>query len=576
MRWSRYFLQTVREVPGDAEAISHVLLTRAGMMRRIAAGIYALTPLGLRSHRKTEVIVREEMDRAGCIELEVPILQPRELWEETGRWQRYTAEEILFHLQDRKGGEYCLEPTAEEAVTSLVRAGVTSYRQLPLTLYQIRTKFRDEIRPRFGLMRGREFLMYDGYSFDVDAEGLDRSYRAQDGAYRRIFERCGLDFTVVAADSGAIGGTASEEFMVLAETGEDAVARCEACGYGANVEKAETGRRPNPWDAEKPGPLEDVETPGRGGIDEVVEFLGITGSRMIKCLVYDTEKGFVVALLRGDLDVNEVALKNALGVDNLALASEEKVERATGSPVGFVGPHHLSGRDLRLVADESVRGAVNAVTGAGRRDWHVRGLSLDRDAPVSEWATFAKAQAGDPCPQCGRPLAIARGIEVGHIFKLGTKYSVAMHAEFTDEKGETRPAVMGTYGIGVGRTMAAAVEQHHDADGIVWPLALAPFEIEIVSLNPSDESARREADSLYERLAEEGMDVFYDDRDERPGVKFKDADLLGFPIRVNVGGRALKEGKVEIVTRRDKNVRAVPVSEAAGTVHSVRRELAGE
>jgi prolyl-tRNA synthetase len=292
--------------------------------------------------------------------------------------------------------------------------------------------------------------------------------------------------------------------------------------------------------------------------------------------VYETEKGFVVALLRGDLEVNEVALKNALGVDNLVLASEEKVERATGSPVGFVGPHHLSGRGLRVLADESVRGAVNAVTGAGRRDWHVRGLSLDRDAPVSEWATFAKAQAGDPCPRCGRPLAIARGIEVGHIFKLGTKYSVAMRAEFTDEKGETRPAVMGTYGIGVGRTMAAAVEQHHDADGIVWPLALAPFEIEIVSLNPTDESARREADSLYERLAEEGMDVFYDDRDERPGVKFKDADLLGFPIRVNVGGRALKEGKVEIVTRRDKNVRAVPIAEAAGTVHLVRRELAGE
>ncbi|HLN79921.1 MAG TPA: proline--tRNA ligase, partial [Thermoanaerobaculia bacterium] len=365
-----------------------------------------------------------------------------------------------------------MAPTAEEAVTSLVRAGVTSYRQLPLTLYQIRTKFRDEIRPRFGLMRGREFLMYDGYSFDADMEGLDRSYRAQDAAYRRIFERCGLDFTVVAADSGAIGGTASEEFMVLADTGEDAVARCAACGYGANVEKAETGRRPSPWDSEAPAALEDVETPGRGGIDEVVDFLGITASRMIKCLVYETENGFVVALLRGDLDANEVALKNALGVDNLTLASEEKVERATGAPVGYVGPHHLSGRDLRVVADESIRGAVNAVTGAGRRDWHVRGLSLERDAAASEWFSFSKAREGDPCPRCGKPLTIARGIEVGHIFKLGTKYSTAMRAEFTDEKGETRPIVMGTYGIGVGRTMASAVEQHHDDDGIVWPLAL--------------------------------------------------------------------------------------------------------
>jgi len=424
-------------------------------------------------------------------------------------------------------------------------------------------------------MRGREFLMYDGYSFDADPAGLDRSYAAQDAAYRRIFQRCGLDFTVVEADSGAIGGSDSQEFMVLADTGEDAVARCAACGYGANVEKAETGRRPGPWDGEAPGPLEDVETPGKGGIDEVVDFLGITASRMVKCLVYDTENGFVVALVRGDLDANEVALKNALGVEHLTLAAEEKVESATGVPVGFVGPHHLAGRGLRVVADESVRGAVNAVTGAGRRDWHVRGLSVERDAGVSEWLSFAAARAGDPCPRCGKPLSIARGIEVGHIFKLGTKYSTALRCEFTDEKGETRPAVMGTYGIGVGRTMAAAVEQHHDDDGIVWPLALAPFEIEIVSLNPTDEATRREADGLYEALAARGGDVFYDDRDERPGVKFKDADLLGFPIRVNVGGRALKEGKVEIVARRDKSVRPVPAGEASEAVQALREELAG-
>src|SRR5499427_6061108 len=320
MLWSRYFLQTVREVPGDAEAISHILLTRAGMMRRISAGMYALTPLGLRAHRKTERIVREEMDRSGALEVEAPILQPRELWEESGRWERYAAEEILFHLKDRKSGEYCLAPTAEEAVTTMVRSGVTSYRQLPVTLYQIRTKFRDEIRPRFGLMRGREFLMYDGYSFDVDAEGLARSYQAQDAAYRRVFQRCGLDFTVVEADSGAIGGTKSEEFMVLADTGEDAVVRCAGCGYGANLEKAETGKRPSVWEDETMTGLEDVETPGRGGIDSVVEFLGITADRMIKCLVYETERGFVVALLRGDLEVNEVALKNALGVGHLALA----------------------------------------------------------------------------------------------------------------------------------------------------------------------------------------------------------------------------------------------------------------
>jgi prolyl-tRNA synthetase len=573
MRWSRYFLQTVREVPGDAEAVSHVLLTRAGMMRRVAAGMYALTPLGLRAHRKTEAIVREEMDRSGALELEVPILQPRELWERSGRWERYVSEEILFHLKDRKGGEYCLAPTAEEAVTMLVESGVTSYRQLPVTLYQIRTKFRDEIRPRFGLMRGREFLMYDGYSFDADAEGLDRSYRAQDAAYRRIFARCGLEFMVVEADSGAIGGRDSEEFMVLADTGEDAVVRCAACGYGANLEKAQTGKRASPWDGETAAALEDVETPGMGGIEEVVRFLGITASRMIKCLVYETERGFVVALVRGDLDANEVALKNALSVQHLALASEEKVEKATGAPVGFVGPRGLA-PEARVIADESVRGAVNAVTGAGRKDWHVRGLALDRDANVESWGVFARARAGDPCPRCGRPLELARGIEVGHIFKLGTKYSEALGCKFTDEKGESRPAVMGTYGIGVGRTMASAVEQHHDADGIVWPLALAPFEIELVSLNAADASVKEAADSLYEELAGAGFEVFYDDRDERPGVKFKDADLLGFPIRVNVGGRSLKEGKIEVVARRDKSVRAVPRGEALPAVRALREELA--
>jgi prolyl-tRNA synthetase len=575
MRWSKYFLQTVREVPGDAEAISHILLTRAGMMRRVAAGVYALTPFGLRSNRKTEAIVREEMNRAGFHEVEIPILQPRELWEESGRWQRYVAEEILFHLKDRRGNEYCLAPTAEEAFATMVRAGVTSYRQLPFTLYQIRTKFRDEIRPRFGLMRGREFLMYDGYSFDADAAGLDGSYRAQDAAYRRVFQRCGLDFTVVDADSGGMGGSQSQEFMVLADTGEDAVVRCAACGYGANLERAQTGRRRGPWEDETVTPRAEVETPGKGGIDDVVKFLGITASRMLKCLIYETDQGFVAAVLRGDLDVNEVALRHTLGVEHLALASEEKVERAAGAPVGYVGPHHLDAEKVRLVADESVRGAVNAVTGAGRRDWHVCGFSMERDAKVSLWADFAQARAGDPCRRCGKPLSIARGIEVGHIFKLGTKYGESLHCEFTDEKGETRPVVMGSYGIGIGRTMAAAVEQNHDADGIIWPLALAPFEIELVSLNASEAANREAADALYAALLAADFDVFYDDRDERPGVKFKDADLLGFPIRVNVGGRALKEGNVEIVTRRDKKVRAVPRAEAVAAVAEIRRALAG-
>jgi prolyl-tRNA synthetase len=417
--------------------------------------------------------------------------------------------------------------------------------------------------------------MYDGYSFDADTAGLDASYKAQDAAYRAIFRRCGLEFTDEEADSGAIGGSASQEFMVLADTGEDAVVSCAACGYGANLEKAQTAPRKNPWDGETPAALEEVETPGRGGIDAVVEFLKITPDRMIKCLVYDTDKGFVLALVRGDLDANEVALKNALGVDHLALASEEKVDRATGAAVGFVGPTSLR-EGTRLIADESVRGAVNAVTGAGRRDWHVRGLSIARDAKVGEWASFAQARAGDPCPRCGKPLALYRGIEVGHIFKLGTKYSAALKAEFTDEAGASKPAVMGTYGIGVGRTMASAVEQRHDADGIVWPISIAPFEVVLVSLNPSEEAVRVAADALYEELRAKGVEVLYDDRDERPGVKFKDADLLGFPIRVNVGGRNFKDGNIELVRRRDKSARPVPKAEAAAAVLALREELARE
>jgi prolyl-tRNA synthetase len=544
-------------------------------MRRVAAGVYTLTPLGVRANRKVEAIVREEMDRAGFHEIEAPILQPRELWEESGRWERWAREGNLFHLEDRKKGEYCLAPTAEEAFTTLVRASLTSYRQLPFTLYQIRTKFRDEIRPRFGLMRGREFLMYDGYSFDADAAGLDESYRAQDAAYRRVFERCGLDFTVVEADSGSMGGSQSQEFMVLADTGEDAVVRCAACGYGANLERAQTAHRRSPWEDETITSLAEVETPGKGGIDDVVAFLGITASRMVKCLIYETEQGFVAAALRGDLDVNEIALRHALGVEHLTLASEEKVEKAAGAPVGYVGPQKLDPERVRLVADESLRGAINTVTGAGRRDWHVRGFAIDRDARVSLWADFAQARAGDPCKRCGKPLSIARGIEVGHIFKLGTKYGDSLHCEFTDEKGENRPVVMGSYGIGIGRTMAAAVEQHHDADGILWPLALAPFEIELVSLNPSEPAVLHAADALYGKLLAADFEVLYDDRDERPGVKFKDADLLGFPIRVNVGGRSLKEGKVEIVTRRDRKARSVPPEEAIEAVREVRRSLAG-
>ena len=530
MRWSKYFLQTVREVPGDAEAISHVLLSRAGMMRRVAAGVYALTPLGLRSNRKTEAIVREEMDRAGFHEVEIPILQPRELWEESGRWQRYVSEEILFHLKDRKANEYCLAPTAEEAFTTMVRAGVTSYRQLPFTLYQIRTKFRDEIRPRFGLMRGREFLMYDGYSFDADAAGLDESYRRQDAAYRRVFQRCGLDFTVVEADSGGMGGSQSQEFMVLADTGEDAVVRCAACGYGANLERAQSGRRRAPWEDETVTPRADVETPGKGGIDDVVAFLGITASRMLKCLIYETEQGIVAAVAaRGPRRQRGGAAACARG-------------RAPGPRVRGEGRarRRRAGRLRRPAPSRRREGAP------GRRRIRARrGQRRDRRraprlarAGILDGARREGLALGGLRPGArGRPLPAVREAAVDRPGDRGRAHLQARHqvrrvaaaASSPTRRGRRVRSSMGSYGIGIGRTMAAAVEQNHDADGIVWPLALAPFEIELVSLNATEPpTAKRRTPSTRALLAAD-LDVFYDDRDERPGVKFKDADLLGLP-----------------------------------------------
>ena len=522
MRWSRYFLQTVREVPGDAEAVSHVLMTRAGMIRRVAAGIYSLTPLGLRSHRKTERIVREEIDAAGGLEVELPT----SIRASSGRRaavSRYRRS-ISLSTSRTQEGSTASRPRRERDDDG--PAGVTSYASSRDALsdpHQVPRRIR-----RASAHAGREFLMYYVYSFDVDPEAWTAP-KGPGRAYRRVFERAASTSRV--ADSGALSVSASEEFMVLADTGEDAVVRCAACGYGANLEKAETGARAAPWKDETETPLVEVATPGKGGIADVVDFLGITASRMIKCLVYETEQGFVVALLRGDLDVNEVALRNSLGVEHVALASEDKVEKATGAPVGYVGPHKLPRENVRVVADESIgmpsTPSPERAAGLARRRLRA---APRRERP--EWAPFAQARAGDPCPRCGKPLDIARGIEVGHIFKLGTKYSTALKCEFTDEKGEQRPAVMGTYGIGVGRTMAAAIEQHHDADGIVWPLPLAPFEVALVSLNASDEATRREADALYESLQAAGLEVFYDDRDERPGVKFKDG-------RRNTGGTDL-------------------------------------
>ncbi len=579
MRWSRYFLTTLREVPGDAEVVSHQLLYRAGMIQKLAAGIYSFTPLGFRSLKKMTEIVREEMDRTGALEVDLPICQPKEIWVESGRWDRYIAEGILFHLEDRKSGEFALAPTAEEAVTDMVRRSVTSWRQLPFNLYQIRTKFRDEIRPRFGLMRGREFLMKDAYSFDLDAKGLDVHYRKMDGAYRRIFDRCGLEFAVVQADSGAIGGSASEEFMVVAETGEDALVFSDAGDYGANIEKAETGPLPEPWAGEAARPFGEANapTPGITTTEGQAKHLGTEPARIVNTMIYEWVKGqdqagVAAVLIRGDLDIQEVKLPKALGVDHAKLVSEEKLLGVAGTRPGFVGPIGLTpfeGKPVRIWVDRSLERAVNVWCGANREGLHHSNVSIPRDvasrpgfAGVVEVAT---ARDGDPSPTGKGTLRIKRGIEVGHIFKLGTKYSTAMRCEVADQSQKTVPIEMGCYGLGVGRTVAAAIEQHHDDDGIIWPVPLAPFACAVVSLQ-RDAAVIAAADRLYEELSAAGVEVFYDDRDERPGVKFKDADLIGFPVRVVVGAKALAKGVVEVSTRRERKAEGVPPGEVVAVV----------
>jgi prolyl-tRNA synthetase len=568
MRWSRYYLYTTREVPNDAEVVSHQLMVRAGMIKKVAAGIYTYLPFGWRSVAKLEAIVRRELDAIGSLELAMPAIQPAELWQESGRWVRYGKE--LLRIKDRHERDFVFGPTHEEVVTDIVRRDVKSYRQLPISLYQIQTKFRDEIRPRFGLMRGREFIMKDAYSFHADPPSLDATYEDMRRAYCRIFEACRLDYTVVEADTGAIGGSASHEFMVVAETGESAVVRCPSCGYAANVEKAERGEVENPPAAGAGGDsrqaLREVATPGQSSIEQVAAFLKVAPERLVKTLIYETikdgDKRLVAVAVRGDREVNEVKLANFLDVEGVALANEERVQRATGAPVGFAGPVGLP-QEVRLVADESVRGLADFVAGANRADAHVTGVNWGRDAEPSAWADLLLVTGGDPCPRCGGTLELFRGIEVGHIFKLGAKYSLAMKCNYTDEQGIEHPMEMGCYGLGIGRTVAAAIEQNHDRDGIVWPRPLAPFEVLLVVLNPDDGAVAGTAERLYAELQEKGIDVLYDDRDERPGVKFKDADLVGIPVRVVVGAKSLADGKVEVSLRRDREKRLVPPSEAA-------------
>ncbi len=571
MRWSQNFIHTLRQDPSDAEVVSHRLMTRAGLISKVAAGIYNYLPLGWRSLQKLEVIVREEMERAGSAELVMPAVQPAELWQESGRWFEYGPE--LLRLKDRHERDFCVGPTHEEVITDIVRRAITSYRQLPVNLYQIQTKFRDEIRPRFGLMRGREFIMKDAYSFHADADDLDTAYRAMEAAYCRVFERCGLGYTKVEADTGNIGGSESHEFMVLADTGEDAILSCPACAYGANVEKAETGRvTPAPeWPRELPGSAEAVHTPEMRSVEQVAEFLEIDPAHLIKTLIFETDEEFVAVLIRGDLEVNEVKLKNELGCTHLQLASEAKIEEITGGPQGFSGPVGLDG--VRIIADPTVMELAVAATGANREDTHLVGVVTGRDFEPSSVVDIKLAAAGDPCSTCGEPLIERRGIEVGHIFKLGTKYSTSMGCRFQDAGGKEEPMIMGCYGLGIGRTLAAAVEQNHDDKGIIWPLPLAPYEVVLVVLNADKSEIVEAAEGLYNELRSAGIDVLFDDRSERPGVKFNDMDLLGFPVRVVVGKRGLENSEVELSLRKDGEKHLTPISEMVGGVQAMLEDL---
>jgi prolyl-tRNA synthetase len=555
MLFSKTFIPTIKEDPKEAEVVSHKLMLRAGFIRRLSSGIYTWLPLGLRSLRKVEQIIREEMNRKGAQEVLMPYVQPKELWVESGRWEVYGKE--LLRFKDRNDRELCLAPTHEEVITDLVRKEVRSYRELPVTLYQIQTKFRDEIRPRFGVMRSREFIMKDAYSFDIDEEGAEKSYMAMFQAYDNIFRRCGLEFRAVEADTGEIGGKFSHEFMVLADTGEDTIISCDSCGYAANLERAEVGGDPGP-DRRRHGFSRKVQTPGKRRVEEVAGFLGVSPRRLVKTLIFVTDKGPIGALVAGDREINPTKLKNTLSFKFVELADEETIEKVTGGPLGFSGP---IGLNIPLFADKDILAMEDFVVGANERDVHTVDVNTG-DFRVEGYFDLKVAAVGDACPRCTGRLTASRGIEVGHIFKLGIKYSDAMSATYLDQEGQDKRMVMGCYGIGVGRTVAAAIEQNHDENGIALPFAIAPFEVEVLPVNTSHPESMAIAGSLYGALVDKGVETILDDREERPGVKFKDGDLIGIPFRVTIGERALKEGNVEIKMRTNKEAIKVKKEEA--------------
>ncbi|MFA5144174.1 MAG: proline--tRNA ligase [Candidatus Omnitrophota bacterium] len=559
MRWTEALIPTLKEDPQDAEVISHKLMVRGGFIRKLISGAYSYLPLGVRVLHKVEAIIRAELNSSGAQEVLLPAIHPPEIWKRTGRYDLLGP--VLIKFKDRHGKECVLGPTHEEIITDLVANNVKSYKELPLILYQIQTKFRDEPRPRFGIMRTSEFMMKDAYSFDIDNDGLEKSYKKMYDAYCRIFERCGLPYIAVEADPGIMGGNMSHEFMVPAPAGEDRIVTCQKCKYSASAEvaKCQTPNAKRTTHDEKQMPIAEVETPGITTIEKVSELLKIGPEKLVKTLIYKCDDKVAALLVRGDFDANEAKLKNYLKCISLELADAKAIEEATGAPVGFSGPVNL--RNVRIVADNSVKGMANFVTGANRKDAHLVNVNMDRDFQVKEFGDFRMITESDGCPACGKPIQIRQAIEIGHTFKLGTKYSDALGAKFLDKDGREHVAIMGCYGIGVNRIMASLVETSNDKDGIIWPEAISPYRAIILALNLEDKRVKSLADKAYESLSKAGYDILYDDRNESAGVKFKDADLIGISTKVIIGAKNAAKGIIEVKDRKTGSIDQIPAND---------------
>ena len=573
MRWSKYFIPTLREEPKEAEIVSHRLMLRAGLIQKLAGGLYSYLPLGLRVIRKIETIVREELNKRGAIELEMPILQPKELWEKSGRWD--TMGPLMMRLRNREEKDFVLAPTHEEIITDIVARNIRSYKDLPKNFYQIQTKFRDEIRPRFGIIRAKEFIMKDGYSFHATEGDADAEYKKMYEAYSEIFKRCGLTVKPVEADTGVMGGYQSHEFTVPAAAGEDIIVECPKCGYTANLELAERTSKPQAPSlpekqasgTSKPQVLEEVDTPNLKKVEELTKFFKCDSINFIKTLIYKIDNKPIAVLVRGDIEISETKLRHALGSTNVELADDNTITETTHAPVGFAGPVGLKG--IKIIADESIKGMVNAITGANKKDKHIKNVNLDRDFKVDKFLDLGTAISGDLCRKCNAELKFSHGIELGQVFKLGTKYSEKMGALFLDEKGKLHPAIMGCYGIGISRTVAALVECNNDKDGIIWPISVAPFTLLILPINYNEPKIKEVTDSIYKELKELDVDVLLDDRDETAGIKFKDGDLIGIPIKVVIGKKNLDKGLVEIKLRKDNSTSLVPYAEVISSVKAI-------